>query len=137
MWKTMTAIAKKTTTQSTTTTTNSLVGVSSSSSSSQKHYYDVIIVGAGAAGLTAAYNLTNSGLNVAILEASPTRFGGRIKKYHNPTEFAPFPIDLGGEWIQSNNPKHLLNSIVGKTVVVENKEKKKGTSYLLGSGGDN
>lgn len=48
----------------------------------QKHY-DCIILGAGLAGLTAAYELKKSGLTVLVLEAS-TRLGGAIdsKTYH-------------------------------------------------------
>ncbi len=35
---------------------------------SQQHKYDVIIIGAGAAGASAAYELANSGANVIVLE---------------------------------------------------------------------
>ncbi|MEM9017373.1 MAG: FAD-dependent oxidoreductase, partial [Verrucomicrobiota bacterium] len=55
----------------------------------------VIIVGAGAAGLTAAYMLKRQKVKVRILEASNT-IGGRLRKLEG---FADFPIDLGGEWI--------------------------------------
>jgi monoamine oxidase len=37
----------------------------------------VAIVGAGLAGLTAAYRLTQAGVPVAVFEANPTRIGGR------------------------------------------------------------
>ncbi len=39
---------------------------------------DVIIVGAGISGLAAARSLVNSGHNATILEANPSRYGGRI-----------------------------------------------------------
>ena len=39
--------------------------------------HDVVIVGAGAAGLYAAYTLDNLGYDVLILEASD-RYGGRV-----------------------------------------------------------
>lgn len=55
-----------------------------------------IIVGAGAAGITAAYTLLQEGFNdFIILEASST-YLGRIKKLDN---FTNFPIDIGAEWI--------------------------------------
>lgn len=41
-------------------------------------HYDVIIVGAGLAGLTSAYELSNQGLKVLILEAQ-SQAGGRVK----------------------------------------------------------
>ncbi len=53
----------------------------------------VIIIGAGAAGLYAAWLLKNAGATVQILEASDS-IGGRIKEL---TGFADFPIELGAE----------------------------------------
>ena len=74
----------------------------------QQEHYDVIVIGAGAAGLTATYELITNSKNstsncckVLLLEAS-NRIGGRLKKAPKDT-FSPninFPIDLGGEWIQ-------------------------------------
>ncbi len=55
----------------------------------------VIIIGAGAAGLYAAYTLKKANADFVVLEASATH-GGRLRK--NET-FAKFPIDLGGQWI--------------------------------------
>lgn len=55
----------------------------------------VIVIGAGAAGLSAAYLLNQQGIDVQILEAS-NRYGGRIKR---DLGFVDFPIPLGGEWI--------------------------------------
>ena len=57
---------------------------------------DVIVIGAGAAGMTAAYDLKRDGYDVAILEASG-KIGGRLQKDES---LASFPIDLGGEWLQ-------------------------------------
>ena len=73
---------------------------------------DVIIVGAGAAGLTAAHDLINlkdSGLSVVILEARD-RIGGRVSKLEG---FASdnVPIDLGGEWLATD--KSFLDDISG------------------------
>lgn len=56
---------------------------------------DVLIIGAGAAGMMAAYRLAQNNINVTVIEAGAT-FGGRVKK---TTTFADFPIDIGAEWI--------------------------------------
>ncbi len=55
----------------------------------------VLIIGAGAAGLSAAYLLNQQGVEFEILEAS-ANYGGRMKL--NKT-FADFPIPLGAEWL--------------------------------------
>ncbi|HEY8460777.1 MAG TPA: NAD(P)/FAD-dependent oxidoreductase [Blastocatellia bacterium] len=57
---------------------------------------DVIIIGAGAAGLSAARALSDQGLSVIILEARD-RIGGRIFTRHIPS--FPTPIELGAEFI--------------------------------------
>lgn len=57
----------------------------------------VIVVGAGAAGLTAAYHLKRAGADVRILEAS-NRWGGRVMR---DTGLADVPLDLGAEWIHA------------------------------------
>ncbi|NEP90955.1 MAG: FAD-dependent oxidoreductase [Okeania sp. SIO2C2] len=56
----------------------------------------VLIVGAGIAGLTAAYRLTQAGVPVNVIEAS-NRVGGRIRT--RPGEIAAMEIlqDLGLE----------------------------------------
>jgi len=56
--------------------------------------YDVIVVGAGAAGLTAAQQLVAQGLTVAVLEAQDYA-GGRIKSSYDWGQ----PIELGAEFI--------------------------------------
>lgn len=62
--------------------------------------YDSVVIGAGAAGLTTAYDLFyEEGVQVKIVEASD-RVGGRLKR--SPVDFADFPIDLGGEWIHTS-----------------------------------
>lgn len=55
----------------------------------------VIIIGAGAAGLTAGYQLRQQGIDFEILEASST-YGGRMKRIRG---FADFPIPMGAEWL--------------------------------------
>lgn len=62
----------------------------------------VVIVGAGAAGLSAARTLMNAGLTVAVLEASD-RVGGRA---HTDTRVFGVPFDVGAHWLHygSSNP---------------------------------
>lgn len=55
----------------------------------------VIVIGAGAAGMYAAYLLHQQGIDVQVLEAS-NRYGGRIKSLHG---FSDFDIELGAEEI--------------------------------------
>jgi putrescine oxidase len=55
---------------------------------------DVVIVGAGAAGLTAANELTKAGLSVAVLEARD-RAGGRL--WTDVIDGAM--LELGGQWV--------------------------------------
>jgi monoamine oxidase len=69
--------------------------------SQQGFDHDVVIVGAGAAGLCAAAELSRHGLSVLVLEARE-RIGGRIH-----TQFEPqlaFPIELGAEFIHGDAP---------------------------------
>lgn len=72
---------------------------------------DVVIIGAGAAGLTAAYDLVNSGLDAIVLEASGRPLG-RLRK---DDTFASFPLDVGGEWIHTD--PSILRTIVGSNDV--------------------
>jgi monoamine oxidase len=62
---------------------------------------DVVVIGAGAAGLTAARALNETGASVAVLEARE-RLGGRILTVHDPA--TPFPIELGAEFIHGEAP---------------------------------
>ncbi len=55
---------------------------------------DVVIVGAGAAGLTAANQLKKAGLSVAVLEARD-RVGGRL--WTDTIEGAM--LEIGGQWV--------------------------------------
>ncbi|WP_375559634.1 flavin monoamine oxidase family protein [Bernardetia sp. OM2101] len=59
----------------------------------------VTIIGAGAAGLYAAYVLKSKGIDFEILEAS-NKYGGRVGKLDT---FANFPIDLGAQWMHGTN----------------------------------
>lgn len=57
---------------------------------------DTIVLGAGAAGLSAARTLCDHGLRVVVLEARD-RIGGRVFTLHDPA--SPVPIELGAEFI--------------------------------------
>lgn len=59
--------------------------------------FDVVIIGAGAAGLSAAKHLASAGHAIKIVEAR-ARAGGRA--YTIPTGFG-FAVDLGCEWLHS------------------------------------
>ncbi len=58
--------------------------------------HDILVLGAGAAGLAAAAELTGSGQSVVVLEARD-RVGGRIWTRSDPG--APIPVELGAEFI--------------------------------------
>ena len=70
-----------------------------------KPTHSCVIVGAGFAGLTAAYRLTAAGWKVTVLEAR-NRAGGRAWSYR----FAQAPelvCEMGGEWIGKDHPRIL------------------------------
>ena len=69
----------------------------------------VIIIGAGAAGLYAAYILKSKGIDFQILEAS-ANYGGRLGKL---TGFANFPIDTGAQWLHGKNS--ILSDLITKS----------------------
>ena len=63
--------------------------------------YDVIIIGAGAAGISAAHALCHKGKKVLVLEAR-SRVGGRI---HSIDDAAfPQPVEAGAEFIHGKLP---------------------------------
>ncbi|MEL6254523.1 MAG: NAD(P)/FAD-dependent oxidoreductase [Bacteroidota bacterium] len=71
----------------------------------------VIVIGAGAAGLTAAYFLAKQGVEFSVLEAKNT-YGGRIESLKG---FTDFTIPLGAEWLHTTEP--VLEEIVDDTSV--------------------
>jgi lysine-specific histone demethylase 1B len=83
----------------------------------------VIVIGAGAAGLYAAYTLKRANVDFVVLEASAT-LGGRLRK--NKT-FAKFPIDLGGQWIHGE--KSLTKKLADRKKVVTIKDE--GEAYHI------
>lgn len=83
-------------------------------SSNLKQTDKVLIIGAGAAGLSAAHLLNQKGIQVEILEAS-SNYGGRMKR---TTEFADFPIPTGAEWLHTK--RSVLSEIVNdKSVQIQ------------------
>ena len=62
-----------------------------------KPTHSCVVVGAGFAGLTAAYRLTAAGWNVTVLEAR-NRAGGRAWSYRF-SEAPDLVCEMGGEWI--------------------------------------
>jgi monoamine oxidase len=78
-----------------------LLGHAGSASASQaERSADVCVIGAGYAGMAAAWALRKAGRSVIVLEARP-RIGGRIwsTKLSDGT-----PIDLGGAWVSATQP---------------------------------
>lgn len=65
---------------------------------------DVIVVGAGAAGLSAARQLVSAGATTTVVEARD-RLGGRIFTVHDPQ--AALPIELGAEFVHGEPPETL------------------------------
>jgi len=70
-----------------------------------KPTHSCIVVGAGFAGLAAAYRLTAAGWNVTVLEAR-NRTGGRAWSYRFP-QAPELVCEMGGEWIGKDHPRIL------------------------------
>ena len=75
---------------------------------------DVIVIGAGAAGISAALALHEAGLAVTILEARD-RIGGRIFTVHDPELRAP--IELGAEFIHGR-PRELWDLLTSHKIAI-------------------
>ena len=63
---------------------------------------DVLILGAGAAGLSAAVELARAGMDVAIVEARE-RIGGRMYTTYDPATNAA--VEFGAEFIHGLVPE--------------------------------
>jgi len=77
---------------------------------------DVLILGAGAAGLAAARDLSHAGLRVTVIEARP-RVGGRILTLHDPR--SPVPLELGAEFIHGASADTLPLAQAAGLAVIE------------------
>ena len=79
---------------------------------------DVIILGAGAAGLSSAWELGRAGLKVLVLEAR-NRLGGRMFTKQDPVCHSP--VELGAEFIHGRPPEiwNLLRNPGGSTREVQ------------------
>jgi monoamine oxidase len=78
--------------------------------------YDVLVIGAGAAGLAAARDLSDAGLTVSILEARD-RIGGRIYTIR-PSGFG-LPIELGAEFVHGRPPETFAIAGAARLTLVE------------------
>lgn len=63
----------------------------------------VLVIGAGAAGLAAARDLTAAGVSVVLIEARD-RIGGRIHTLHNSSII---PVEFGAEFVHGRHPQLL------------------------------
>jgi monoamine oxidase len=95
----------------------------------------IIVVGAGAAGLMAAYELSKRNKKVIVLEAS-ARLGGRMYTYQSD-EFS-MPVELGAEFIHGKVPVTLellkqgsinYHAIKGKMFHLDRGQFKKENNY--------
>ena len=68
---------------------------------------DVVVIGAGAAGLSAAKVLTARGYSVQVLEAGP-KVGGRVL---SDTTLAGWPLELGPEFLHGEKNNRLLDLV--------------------------
>src|SRR5919201_1294251 len=82
----------------------------------RRNRIDVVVIGAGAAGLAAARDLSQAGLRLVVVEARP-RIGGRILTLHDPR--APLPIELGAEFIHGEAPETLAIAQAARLMVLE------------------
>src|SRR6266516_6772954 len=88
---------------------------------------DVLVLGAGAAGLAAARDLSHAGLRVTIIEARP-RVGGRVLTLHDPR--APIPLELGAEFIHGETAETLSLAQAAGLAVLELPRSEEHTSEL-------
>lgn len=77
---------------------------------------DALIIGAGAAGLAAAREISNAGLTATVIEARG-RIGGRIFTIHDAN--SPSPIELGAEFVHGQAPEMFTITRAAKSILDE------------------
>ncbi|WP_144832740.1 NAD(P)/FAD-dependent oxidoreductase [Microbacterium sp. BH-3-3-3] len=90
---------------------------------------DVVVIGAGAAGLTAANDLRTAGLSVVVLEARD-RVGGRL--WTDVVDGAM--LELGGQWV-SPDQTALIDTVADLGLETYSRYRE-GDSVYVGPGGD-
>ena len=83
---------------------------------STTHDTDTLIIGAGAAGLAAAAELSANGRHVMLVEARE-RAGGRILT--DTKTLAPLPIELGAEFIHGESQAVLGRLGTAKDIAID------------------
>lgn len=78
--------------------------------------FDVAVIGAGAAGLAAAAELSRRGVSACLLEARD-RIGGRILTRHEPD--VSVPLELGAELVHGKAPATLMWLAKGKVPLID------------------
>ena len=79
------------------------VALSTQNVFAQRRKKNCVIIGAGLAGLAAAYKLKNAGWSVTILEARD-RIGGRVFSYSLPQN-KNLTFELGAEWVGESHER--------------------------------
>ena len=90
---------------------------------------DVVIVGAGAAGLTAANELRKAGLSVAVLEARD-RVGGRL--WTDVVDGAM--LEIGGQWVSPD--QEALKETIADLGLETYRRYREGDSVYINEGGE-
>lgn len=90
---------------------------------------DVVVVGAGAAGLTAANELRKAGLSVVVLEARD-RVGGRL--WTDVIEGAM--LEIGGQWVSPD--QEALKEVIAELGLETYARYREGDSVYIGPGGE-
>ncbi len=89
--------------------------------------FDTLIVGAGAAGLAAAAELTAHGQSVCVLEAR-SRVGGRVLTLHEAG--VAVPLELGAEFIHGESPSVFKSLRAANDIAIDAAQ----TRWMLQSG---
>ena len=89
----------------------------------------VIIIGAGIAGLAAAYEISSAGIETIVLEARD-RVGGRIHTIFDDRVDAP--IELGAEFVHGNPPETFELARTARVEIIE----AEGSSWYLNQQGN-